>query len=89
MCFLANKFHRESSFCNENAASIFGEQKRLEPMTGEQKVRWRKEINWLLSVTDHIVEFVPSQQTSHNGVEMEVGLSIASMSNTMFLNCIP
>ncbi|CAM8986284.1 unnamed protein product [Rhodiola kirilowii] len=44
------------------AASVFGEQNRLEPMPPERKARWTKEIDWLLSVTDHIVEFVPSQQ---------------------------
>lgn len=53
------------------AASVFGEQTRLEPMSVERKTRWRKEIDWLLSVTDHIVEFVPSQQTN-NGVSMEI-----------------
>ncbi|KAJ0091698.1 hypothetical protein Patl1_13265 [Pistacia atlantica] len=54
------------------AASIFGEQRKLEPMAPERKSRWRKEINWLLSVTDHIVEFVPSQQKSKDGVNMEI-----------------
>lgn len=52
-------------------ASVFGEQKRLEPMQPERKVRWRKEIDWLLSVTDHIVELVPTVQKT-NGVNMEV-----------------
>ncbi|KAL6000682.1 Rho guanine nucleotide exchange factor 8 [Asimina triloba] len=44
------------------AASVFGEQWRLEPMSAERKTRWRKEIDWLLSVTDHfeasIVEYM-------------------------------
>ncbi|XP_024979912.1 rop guanine nucleotide exchange factor 12-like [Cynara cardunculus var. scolymus] len=53
------------------AASVFGEQSRLEPMPEERKARWRKEIDWLLSVTDHIVEFVPSKQNT-NGVDREV-----------------
>ncbi|MCL7029437.1 hypothetical protein MKW94_019294, partial [Papaver nudicaule] len=52
--------------------SVFGEQSRLEPMATERKARWRKEIDWLLSVTDHIVEFVPSQQKSKDGVNMEI-----------------
>ena len=55
-----------------NAASVFGEQSKLEPMSTERKTRWRKEIEWLLSVTDHIVEFVPSQQKSKDGTNMEV-----------------
>ncbi|XP_061359326.1 rop guanine nucleotide exchange factor 12-like [Gastrolobium bilobum] len=54
------------------AASIFGEQKRLEPMPAERKARWRKEIDWLLSVTDNIVEMVPSQQKSKDGSNMEI-----------------
>ncbi|XP_020098184.1 rho guanine nucleotide exchange factor 8-like isoform X2 [Ananas comosus] len=54
------------------AASVFGEQWRLEPMSAERKQRWRKEIDWLLSVTDHIVEFVPSQQVSKDGTNMEI-----------------
>lgn len=59
-----------------NAASVFGEQWRLEPMSTERKARWRREIDWLLSVTDHIVEFVPSQQKSKDGLDMEVTVSL-------------
>ncbi|CAI0474662.1 unnamed protein product [Linum tenue] len=44
------------------AASVFGEQWRLEPMSPQRKARWRREIGWLLSVTDHIVEFVAKKQ---------------------------
>ncbi|CAK9155177.1 unnamed protein product [Ilex paraguariensis] len=54
------------------AASVFGEQRKLEPMSADRKVRWRKEIDWLLSVTDYIVEFVPSQQRSKDGTNMEI-----------------
>ena len=41
-------------------------------MAADQKARWQKEIDWLLSVADHIVEFVPSQQMSDHGTCMEV-----------------
>lgn len=54
------------------AASVFGETKRLEPMPSERKARWRKEVDWLLSVTDHIVELVPSQQQAADGSTMEI-----------------
>ncbi|GJM89726.1 hypothetical protein PR202_ga05941 [Eleusine coracana subsp. coracana] len=54
------------------AASVFGEQRRLQPMAAEQKARWRTEIDWLLSVADHIVEFVASQQVSEDGTCMEI-----------------
>ncbi|XP_012468089.1 rho guanine nucleotide exchange factor 8 isoform X2 [Gossypium raimondii] len=54
------------------AASVFGEQVKLGPMAPETKARWRKEMDWLLSVTDHIVEFVPSQQKTKNGTNVEI-----------------
>ncbi|KAK8453359.1 hypothetical protein SEVIR_5G271000v4 [Setaria viridis] len=38
----------------------------------DRRARWNKEIDWLLSVTDHIVEFAPSQQVSEDGTNMEV-----------------
>ncbi|KAM1017091.1 hypothetical protein ACFX13_047424 [Malus domestica] len=54
------------------AASVFGEQTRLEPMSADRKKRWRKEIDWLLCVSDYIVEFVPSQQKGKDGTNMEI-----------------
>ncbi|XP_055830005.1 rop guanine nucleotide exchange factor 12-like [Solanum dulcamara] len=54
------------------AASVFGEMKRLEPMPAERKAKWRKEIGWLLSITNHIVEFVPCKQISKAGTNMEI-----------------
>ncbi|KAK8698466.1 hypothetical protein V6N13_114583 [Hibiscus sabdariffa] len=57
------------------AASIFGEQGKLAPMPPERKARWRKEMDWLLSVTDHIVEFVPSQQIAKDRTCMEEGFA--------------
>ncbi|XP_074372037.1 rop guanine nucleotide exchange factor 12-like isoform X2 [Apium graveolens] len=41
-------------------------------MDPDRKVRWKKEVDWLLSVTDYIVEFVPSQQKSKDGTTMEI-----------------
>ncbi|KAF3610538.1 hypothetical protein DY000_02050422 [Brassica cretica] len=54
------------------SASAFGEHRRLEPMSEDRKERWRREIGWLLSVTDHIVEFSPTQQTNKDGSSIEV-----------------
>nr|VDC72448.1 unnamed protein product [Brassica rapa] len=54
------------------SASAFGEQRRLEPMSEDRKERWRREMGWLLSVTDHIVEFSPTQQTNKDGSSIEV-----------------
>ncbi|KAE9464514.1 hypothetical protein C3L33_03630, partial [Rhododendron williamsianum] len=54
------------------AASVFGEQRKLEPMSEDRKAKWKKEIDLLLSVTDYIVEFVPSQQKGKDGTNMEI-----------------
>lgn len=53
-------------------ASVFGEQHKLAPMPEDRKRRWRREVGWLLSVTDYIVEFVASQQAGKDGSNMEV-----------------
>ncbi|CAN4096348.1 unnamed protein product [Withania somnifera] len=66
------------------AASVFGEQRKLEPMSQERKERWRKEINWLLSVSDYIVEFIPSQQKSKDGTNMEV--MVTQQRRDLFMN---
>jgi hypothetical protein len=41
-------------------------------MAPDRKARWKKEVGWLLSVADHIVEFVAKRQILDNGTEMEV-----------------
>jgi PRONE (Plant-specific Rop nucleotide exchanger) len=51
-------------------------------MEEERKARWKREIDWLLSVTDHIVEFIPTQQTLENGTMIEVKFSLCSHSKT-------
>ncbi|CAH8360497.1 unnamed protein product [Eruca vesicaria subsp. sativa] len=53
-------------------AAILGQQWRLEPLPGEKKTMWRREIEVLLSVSDHIVELVPSFQNIPNGNKIEV-----------------
>lgn len=57
---------------DRDVASVFGEQRKLEPMSPDRKLRWKKEIDWLLSVTEHIVELVPSKQAAKDGTTMEV-----------------
>ncbi|CAH8286074.1 unnamed protein product [Eruca vesicaria subsp. sativa] len=54
------------------ADSVFGEQMKLQPMYPETKETWRKEMDWLLSVVDHIVQFVPSKQMGKNGAVTEI-----------------
>ncbi|XP_073389388.1 rop guanine nucleotide exchange factor 1 isoform X3 [Physcomitrium patens] len=54
------------------SASLFGELWKLEPLPEERRMRWRREMEWLLSVSDHIVELVPSWQTFPDGSSTEV-----------------
>ncbi|XP_002978172.2 rop guanine nucleotide exchange factor 7 [Selaginella moellendorffii] len=54
------------------AASVFGELWRLEPLSHERKTMWRREMEWLLSVSDYIVELVPSWQSFRDGSNLEV-----------------
>lgn len=60
------------------ADSLFGDQMKLQPMYPETKEIWRKELDWLLSVIDHIVQFVPSKQMAKNGAVTEVNAHLCT-----------
>ncbi|KAJ0101169.1 hypothetical protein Patl1_06484 [Pistacia atlantica] len=53
-------------------ATIFGQLWRLEPLPSEKKSMWKREMELLLCVSDHIVELIPSWQTFSNGNKLEV-----------------
>lgn len=53
-------------------ATLFGQLWRLEPLPAEKKAMWRREMEWLLCVSDHIVELIPSWQTFPDGSKLEV-----------------
>ncbi|XP_038989060.1 rop guanine nucleotide exchange factor 5-like isoform X2 [Phoenix dactylifera] len=53
-------------------ATIFGQLWRLEPVTPQKKSMWRREMEWLLCVSDHIVELIPAWQTFPDGSKLEV-----------------
>ncbi|KAK9123826.1 hypothetical protein Sjap_013428 [Stephania japonica] len=53
-------------------ATVFGQVWRLEPLPQKKKSMWRREMEWLLSVSDHVVEFLPSWQTFPDGSKLEV-----------------
>ncbi|KAJ6362952.1 hypothetical protein OIU78_003191 [Salix suchowensis] len=53
-------------------ATMFGQLWRLEPLTLEKKAMWRREMEWLLCVSGHIVELIPSWQTFPDGSKLEV-----------------
>ncbi|EEF42526.1 rop guanine nucleotide exchange factor 14 isoform X2 [Ricinus communis] len=54
------------------AASVFGELWKLEPLPEENKKKWRKELDWLLSPTNYMVELVPTKQNGANGRTLEI-----------------
>ncbi|XP_076937163.1 rop guanine nucleotide exchange factor 1-like [Bidens hawaiensis] len=54
------------------SASVFGELWRLEPLAPQKKVMWQREMEWLLSVSDSIVDLVPSIQQFPGGGTYEV-----------------
>nr|XP_009794968.1 PREDICTED: rop guanine nucleotide exchange factor 1 isoform X2 [Nicotiana sylvestris] len=54
------------------SATIFGELWRLEPLAAQKKAMWCREMEWLLCVSDSIVELVPSIQQFPGGGTYEV-----------------
>ncbi|KAL6522510.1 Rop guanine nucleotide exchange factor 1 [Orobanche minor] len=54
------------------SATVFGELWRLEPMAPQKKAMWCREMEWLLSVSDSIVELVPSIQQYPGGGTYEI-----------------
>ncbi|XP_011628933.1 rop guanine nucleotide exchange factor 1 [Amborella trichopoda] len=54
------------------SATVFGELWRLEPMAPQKKAMWHREMEWLLCVSDSIVELIPSSQDFPGGGILEV-----------------
>ncbi|GAY46089.1 hypothetical protein CUMW_094290 [Citrus unshiu] len=54
------------------SATVFGELWRLEPLAPQKNAMWRREMQWLLCVSDSIVELVPSIQQFPGGGTYEV-----------------
>ncbi|CAD5182061.1 unnamed protein product [Musa acuminata subsp. malaccensis] len=57
------------------SATVFGELWRLEPLAPQKKAMWRREMDWLLCVSDSIVELIPSIQEFPGGGTFEVMVS--------------
>ncbi|CAH9091231.1 unnamed protein product [Cuscuta epithymum] len=53
-------------------ATVFGQFWRLEPFPPEKISMWRREMEWLVAVSDHIVELIPSWQILPDGSKLEV-----------------
>lgn len=54
------------------AATVFGELWKLETLAPQKKSMWRREMEWLLCVSDFIVELIPSEQEFPGGGTFEV-----------------
>ncbi|XP_004292925.1 PREDICTED: rop guanine nucleotide exchange factor 1-like [Fragaria vesca subsp. vesca] len=54
------------------SATVFGELWKLEPLAPQKKAMWRREMEWLLCVSDSIVELIPSTQELSGGGTFEV-----------------
>ncbi|CAH8384314.1 unnamed protein product [Eruca vesicaria subsp. sativa] len=54
------------------ATSVFGELWKLEPLSEDNKQRWRREMDWLLSPCSHMIELVPSKLDGKNGTSFEI-----------------
>ena len=55
-----------------SAATVFGQNLRIEPLNPEKKALWKREMDCLLSVCDFIVEFSPILQDLDDGTTVEV-----------------
>ncbi|KAJ7943976.1 Rop guanine nucleotide exchange factor like [Quillaja saponaria] len=54
------------------AATVFGELWKLEPLPDERKRKWWREMDWLLSPTNYMVELVPAKQSGANDGTLEI-----------------
>ncbi|GMY28149.1 rop guanine nucleotide exchange factor 1-like [Fagus crenata] len=54
------------------SATVFGELWKLEPLAPQKKSKWCREMEWLLCVSDSIVELIPSVQEFPGGGTFEV-----------------
>ena len=70
------QFHFNFIMVIQHVGTIFGQLWRLEPLPEEKKSMWRREMELLLCVGDHIVELIPSWQTFPDGSKLEVILTI-------------
>ncbi|KAL1320266.1 rop guanine nucleotide exchange factor 14 isoform X1 [Arachis ipaensis] len=51
---------------------VFGKLWKLEPLPEERKSKWQREMDWLLSPTNYMVELVPAKQNASIGEIFEI-----------------
>ncbi|XP_047316454.1 rop guanine nucleotide exchange factor 7-like isoform X2 [Impatiens glandulifera] len=56
-------------------ATLFGQIWKLQPLPIEKRSMWRRELEWLLCVSDHILQLMPSFQTFPDGTKLEIMIS--------------
>ncbi|KAI3804554.1 hypothetical protein L1987_26187 [Smallanthus sonchifolius] len=54
------------------AGTVFGELWKLEPLPDEKKNKWRRELDWLLSPTNYMVQLIPAKQCGPDGRTIEI-----------------
>lgn len=54
------------------AGTVFGELWKLEPLAEEKKNKWRREMDWLLSPTNYMVQLIPAKQSGADGRTLEI-----------------
>ncbi|KAL2924554.1 Rop guanine nucleotide exchange factor 12 [Bienertia sinuspersici] len=59
------------------AASVFGEQRKLEPMAPENRARWKKEIDWLLSI-----------MTTKQRTDLQMNIPALRKLDAMLIDCL-
>ncbi|XP_047322933.1 rop guanine nucleotide exchange factor 14-like [Impatiens glandulifera] len=64
--------HALSNAITTLSASLFGELWKLEPLVDERKEKWHREMDWLLSPTNYMIELVPTKQNGTNGRIFEI-----------------
>lgn len=66
------------------AASVFGELWKLEPLAPQKRSMWQREMEWLLCVSDSIVELVPSVQEFPGSGSFEI--MVAQQRSDLYVN---
>lgn len=54
------------------AGTVFGELWKLEPLPEDKKNKWRREMDWLLSPTNYMVQLIPAKQCGPDGRTLEI-----------------
>ncbi|KVH87536.1 hypothetical protein Ccrd_025184 [Cynara cardunculus var. scolymus] len=68
--------------------AVFGELWKLEPLPEEKRIKWRREMEWLLSPTNYMVQLIPAKQCGADGRILEASFPFpAQLFYFIFYNC--